>query len=99
GEIVGARVEWTAPNDVDLAVVSGAATRPPRVATRIRREPLQVGEKTFAIGNPHSLSWTYTEGVVSRVHSKNTGSGSLEVVQTQTPIHPGTSGGGLHDAK
>jgi S1-C subfamily serine protease len=99
GEIVAARVEWTAPEGIDLAIASASPTRPPRVVTRIRKEPLMVGDKTFAIGNPHSLSWTYTEGAVSRVHSKRTTQGdALEVVQMQTPIHPGNSGGGLYDA-
>ncbi len=99
GEIVAAHVEWTAPEGVDLAVLTATATRPPRVLTRLRKDPLMVGEKTFAIGNPHSLSWTYTEGAVSRVHSKKAPTGAaLDVVQTQTPIHPGNSGGGLYDA-
>jgi S1-C subfamily serine protease len=98
GEIAGGKVEWTGPDGVDLAVVSAAATRPPRVLTRIRRSMLTVGEKTFGIGNPYSLAWTYTEGVCSRVYSKHTNvGGNLDLVQTQTPIHPGNSGGGLYD--
>jgi S1-C subfamily serine protease len=100
GEIAGGKVEWAAPDGVDLAVVSAAATRPPRVVTRIRRSMLTVGEKTFGIGNPYSLAWTYTEGVCSRVYSKHTNvGGTLELVQTQTPIHPGNSGGGLYDGQ
>lgn len=100
GEIVGGHVDWSGPEGVDLAVMSCNATRPPRVVTRVRRAPLTVGEKSFAIGNPHSLAWTYTEGVISRVYAKHTNTGrTLDVLQTQTPIHPGNSGGGLYDAQ
>lgn len=100
GEVAQAQVEWTAPEGVDLGVLSCRIMRPPRVTTCLRRVAPQVSERVFAIGNPHELSWTYTEGAVSRVHEKHAPSGiALEVIQTQTPIQPGNSGGGLYDAQ
>lgn len=100
GEVAQATVEWTAPEGVDLGILSCRIMRPPRVSTCLRKGPPQVSDRVFAIGNPHELSWTYTEGAVSRVHEKHAPSGAgLEVIQTQTPIQPGNSGGGLYDAQ
>jgi S1-C subfamily serine protease len=98
GELAEAEVEWVAREGVDLGVLRCRLVRPPRVSTRLRGKPVLVSQKVFAIGNPHELSWTYTEGAVSRVHEKKTSDGvAVEVIQTQTPIMPGNSGGGLYD--
>jgi S1-C subfamily serine protease len=94
-----AEVVWTAPDELDLALLACAGATPPDVRTRLRKTVLQVSEKVFAIGNPLALAWTYTEGVVSRVHEKRSPAGApMEVVQSQTPIQGGNSGGGLYDA-
>ena len=59
-----------------------------------------VGSDVHAIGHPQSLSWSYTRGYVSQIresyswkyeNSKHIAS----VIQTQTPISPGSSGGPL----
>lgn len=66
----------------------------------INKEPLSVGEDVHAIGHPSSLSWTYTKGYVSQIRKKfkwkytNT-EHQANIVQTQTPISPGSSGGPL----
>lgn len=61
-----------------------------------------VGADVHAIGHPTGQAWTYTKGVVSQVRQahnwKTTGSliqHKANVIQTQTPINPGSSGGPL----
>jgi len=57
----------------------------------------------YAIGHPKQLLWTYTEGVVSQIRpdfewkSKEGTAHQATVIQTQTPMHPGNSGGALFD--
>ena len=66
----------------------------------INKEPLSVGEDVHAIGHPSSLSWTYTKGYVSQIRKKfkwkyTSTEHQANIVQTQTPISPGSSGGPL----
>ena len=58
-----------------------------------------MGEKVFAIGNPMGLDWTYTEGVVSSFRNKEIGKHEISVIQIQTPLNHGNSGGGLYSEK
>jgi S1-C subfamily serine protease len=64
---------------------------------------VEVGQDVYAIGHPKGLLWSYTEGVVSQIrpdYQWKFREGSLHqatVIQTQTPMHPGSSGGALFD--
>jgi S1-C subfamily serine protease len=64
---------------------------------------LQVGDEVHAIGHPLGNTWTYTKGIVSQIRDDfhwqdNTGlKRQASVIQTQTPISPGNSGGPLLD--
>ncbi len=61
---------------------------------------LQVGDATYAIGNPFGLDHTLTSGVVSaldRQISAPNGYTIDHVIQTDAPINPGNSGGPLLD--
>jgi S1-C subfamily serine protease len=62
---------------------------------------LQVGQKTFAIGNPFGLDQTLTTGIVSalerQIESAN-GRPIPGVIQTSAAINPGNSGGPLLDS-
>jgi len=66
---------------------------------------LAVGQDVHAIGHPKGEIWTYTKGFVSQIRSNykwTSEEGSTHratVVQTQTPISPGSSGGPLFDDK
>ena len=66
---------------------------------------LDVGQDVHAIGHPKGEIWTYTKGFVSQVRSnykwtsKEGSTHRATVVQTQTPISPGSSGGPLFDDK
>jgi len=60
-----------------------------------------VGDPVLAIGNPFSLEGTLTEGIVSatgRTFSPNGSSRPIrDMIQTDTPVNPGNSGGPLID--
>ncbi len=87
----------------DLALVQLASAPPnnAKIMSMGEIENLQVGDDTHAIGHPHSYSWTYTKGYVSSLRPTfkwTTESGVkhvADVIQTQTPISPGNSGGPL----
>jgi S1-C subfamily serine protease len=59
-----------------------------------------IGSDVHAIGHPISLSWSYTKGYVSQVRESynwkyEKSEHQASVIQTQTPISPGNSGGPL----
>jgi S1-C subfamily serine protease len=60
-------------------------------------EDVQVGQEVHAIGHPRGQAWTYTKGVVSQIHIQAQGNPPFvaDIVQTQTPISTGNSGGPL----
>jgi len=101
GEFVGARVVGAAPN-YDLAVLQLERPRSPLRPLAIgRSSDLQVGQSTFAIGNPYGLDQTLTSGIVSALGRRLPGATGHEVkgmIQTDAPINPGNSGGPLLDS-
>jgi 2-alkenal reductase len=101
GEFVAARVVGAAPN-YDLAVLQlerpTSALHPIAVG---RSADLQVGQSTFAIGNPYGLDQTLTSGIVSALGRRLPSGSAHEVkgmIQTDAPINPGNSGGPLLDS-
>ncbi|MGB8770792.1 MAG: trypsin-like peptidase domain-containing protein [Candidatus Korobacteraceae bacterium] len=58
---------------------------------------LQVGQKTFAIGNPFGLAGTMTSGIISSLRPIRSPEGAYieEAIQTDAAINPGNSGGPL----
>jgi len=98
GEKSDAKVEWSAPGTVDIAIISC-----PQVLTLDKYQQVKIagtllgpGEKVFAVGNPMGLSWTYTEGTISSLRKSQSGEHKVDLYQTQTPINSGNSGGGLY---
>jgi S1-C subfamily serine protease len=89
-----------ADEDTDIAVVkidrNNAAAAPLGSATR-----LKVGQQAIAIGEPLGLSGgpTVTVGVISAVGRQVDGEDRslLDMIQTDAPIAPGSSGGALVD--
>ena len=57
-----------------------------------------LGEKLFAIGHPHGLYWTVTEGVLSHPH-RRVSSPWQWLIQTDTSVNPGNSGGPLFNMR
>lgn len=70
------------PGSSDVAVTIGSAAS------------LRTGQKVYAIGAPHGLDLTISDGIVSSLREVSGGT----VIQTTTPVSPGSSGGGLFDA-
>ncbi|MBC7430796.1 MAG: trypsin-like peptidase domain-containing protein, partial [Rubritepida sp.] len=56
---------------------------------------LRVGERVYAIGAPRGLELTLTEGLVSALRRMD----GIDTVQSTAPTAPGSSGGGLFDAR
>jgi len=54
---------------------------------------LRPGQTVYAIGAPAGLELTISQGIVSALRKVDEGT----VIQTSTPISPGSSGGGLFD--
>jgi hypothetical protein len=93
------RMAWVLGTDParDLALlkVDGVPSdvKPIREATIDTVEP---GDDVAVIGHPKGLVWSLTQGIVSAVRTKfPMGSSQGTVIQTQTPIAPGNSGGPL----
>jgi S1-C subfamily serine protease len=64
-------------------------------------EPLVVGQKALAIGNPFGLDHTLTTGVISALDREVVGFGGVtirDMIQTDASINPGNSGGPLLDS-
>ena len=80
---------WFAP------VSAGRVRRRRRPGSKGR--PMKVGASVFAIGNPHHLGWSHTQGVISQLRTQDIRVAAVRVIQTQAAINPGNSGGGLYD--
>jgi S1-C subfamily serine protease len=93
------RVIWMAPGQIDLALVRApcSSTSMGQAAPWEKGRTMRVGEPVFAIGNPHELGWTHTQGVISQFRNRTYDSRRIRIIQTQAAINPGNSGGGLYD--
>jgi len=93
-----ARAVWVAPDGVDLALVSVSVVSSEVLSAVWKAIPgIRIGDKVFAIGNPHGLGWSHAAGDVSQLRRQTTGSTRVRVIQTSTAINAGNSGGGLYD--
>jgi len=68
-------------------------------------QDIKIGDEVHAIGHPNNLYWSYTKGVVSQIRPNyvwkfsSNEQRTATVIQTQTPISPGNSGGPLFGPK
>ena len=86
----------------DIAVLKVAKKHIIQVAALGNNDSMRVGDTTFAVGTPldsKAYSWSVTRGILS---GKNrvieSGSSYMSVLQTDTPINSGNSGGPLCNA-
>jgi S1-C subfamily serine protease len=89
--------------DKDLAVLRINAPKNKLVPITVgSSEDLQVGQITYAIGNPFGLDLTFTTGVVSalgrQIPSADKQHSIKNAIQTSAAINPGNSGGPLLDS-
>lgn len=98
GVTADAAVAWLAPDGIDAAIVEARCLAGERVVPMAveRDVTVRIGDAAFAIGNPLAYEGTYTTGVISSIRSLRAGARSLRVYQTQAPVNPGNSGGGLY---
>ncbi len=101
GESVPVRIVGSAPN-YDIAVLQLEDVRVPLRPIAIgTSSDLQVGQSTFAIGNPYGLEQTLTSGIVSALRRTIPTEEGHEIaggIQTDAPLNPGNSGGPLLDS-
>lgn len=87
----------------DLAIVSIQAKDLP-VAQLGSSAAVSTGDYTMSVGNPYGLNDTMTSGIVSATGRNMTyGEGEATIlyanmIQTDAPVNPGNSGGGLYNA-
>lgn len=85
----------------DLALIKVASVPEGLIPIKLGTiDDVSVGADVHAIGHPIGEAWTYTKGVVSQVRNGYNWSTDrikhlANVIQTQTPISPGNSGGPL----
>lgn len=83
----------------DLAVVELKTLPENTPAIELAEAPVGPGDQVHSIGNPTAggVLWTYTSGTVRSVYRKQfrtqAGEHAMRVVETQSPINPGDSGG------
>ena len=80
--------------DKDLCLLNapGLVAEPARLGKTAR---LKVGDPVYAVGAPQGLELSLSEGIISQLR----GSGPHPIIQTTVAISPGSSGGGLFNAK
>jgi S1-C subfamily serine protease len=93
------KVVWFAGEEVDLALIEAPCPAEVEAVAWQATDEIQIGEQVFAVGNPAGLGWTYTRGVVSALRLHEYGTRKVPVIQTDTRIGPGNSGGGLYNQK
>lgn len=81
--------------DLALCKVTRKDIQFPLLKMRFESLPPAVGSAVVAVGSPHGLFATVTDGIVSR-HARVMGH---EVIQTDAEINPGNSGGALVNLK
>ncbi len=85
----------------DLALVKAVEVPKGRNPIRLGDSgDLAIGTDVHAIGHPRKLTWTYTTGIISQYRigyewTIENIKHKADVIQTQTPISPGNSGGPL----
>ncbi len=86
----------------DLALLRAISSPEDAKPLEISEEDsFEIGSDVHAIGHPSGLSWTYTKGIISQYRPdytwkyKENIEHNAAVIQTQTPINGGNSGGPL----
>ena len=103
GSMLPGKVVGSDPgNDLAIVQVTGAPASLLVPAKFADSDGVRVGESVFAIGNPFSLEFTVTSGIVSGLNRQSeggiTGRPVRGVIQTDAAVNPGNSGGPLFDA-
>lgn len=85
-----------AESRLDLALIKVEADYPTSFAKIADPRKLKVGQEVIAIGNPLSLDFSVTHGIISALHRDI---GVYNMNQSDTFINPGNSGGPLFNLR
>ena len=94
-------VGYIESNDIAVIKIAAANLTP---ATFAKSETCYLGQRVYAVGNPAgaNFSWSVTSGIVSSTNREakfydesNLLERKMKVIQTDTPVNPGNSGGPL----
>ena len=88
--------------DIAVLRIDAPADKLTPIAVLPPGQPLVVGQKAIAIGNPFGLDHTLTVGVISALGREVRGIGGVtirDMIQTDAAINPGNSGGPLLDSQ
>ena len=77
--------------DICLLYAKGVTGKPAQLGTAAS---LKIGGAVYAVGAPKGLELSLSDGIVAQLRG-----GPPPLIQTTTPISPGSSGGGLFDAE
>jgi len=86
----------------DIAIIKIETTKELKPLPLGNSDELEVGKKVMAIGNPFGLDGTLTTGIVSYLNRNLTNEEGTELknlIQTDTAMNPGNSGGPLLNSK
>jgi S1-C subfamily serine protease len=78
----------------DLVILRVPGARAPAL-NLASSNAVQVGETVYAVGNPHGLEGTFSQGIVSSMREV----GPDRLLQITAPISPGSSGGPVLNGK
>ena len=85
--------------DLCLLFVEELSDPPAAVPVRLSAaRAVSVGEEVYAVGAPRGLELSLSRGVVSQLRG-DYGKRSAPIIQTDAAVSPGSSGGGLFNAK
>lgn len=79
--------------EMDLALLELEKNDIPNLNLNCEINNLQTGDKIYVSGNPHGLSGTFTDGLISSIRQLN----NRDYIQISAPISPGSSGGPVAD--
>lgn len=98
--VLSGKIVWKQP-EKDIALIEVKANKKLKHVDFASSKNVRIGESVFAIGNPFGFDYTLTTGVVSGKNRKISTDDQEygTVLQTDTPLNPGNSGGPLFNQR
>jgi S1-C subfamily serine protease len=93
-------VLWTSLPRADLALLKGQVPSDvplPASVPPADMASVGIGEDVFAVGDPLNFRASLVRGTLSAVRVQEDGGPEVETLQSQLPLNPGNSGGGLYN--
>lgn len=78
-------------HDLAIVLIKGVKLKGVQYSTAREKQPVNVGDRVYAIGSPSGLTNTLSDGLVSGLRQRS----GVNLIQTTASISPGSSGGAL----